>query len=110
MKQEIVRAIFCAIDELNQMQAPDQRIDKSLDTVLSGPNAVLDSLGLVNLVIETEQKIEETFGVPVNLADQRAMSAGRNPLDTIGSLAEYIESLLSLERRSMSDENLFNHF
>lgn len=95
--QKIIDATFRAVDELNLTLPPGEKVEKSLETVLSGPAAALDSLGLVNLVVETEQQIEDEFGVLVNLADEKAMAVEPSPFRTLGSLIQYIASLLETE-------------
>ena len=95
--QKIIDAAFRAVDELNLTLPPDEKVKKSLETLLSGPSGVLDSLGLVNLVVETEQQIEDEFGVLVNLADEKAMAVEPSPFKTLGSLVLYITSLLETE-------------
>lgn len=92
--QRVVKTIFGAVDEVNQLLPEEQRLGKSIDTVLSGNSGQLDSIGLVNLIVATEQKIEEEFAVPIALADERAMSQENSPFRTIGTLANYISSLL----------------
>jgi acyl carrier protein len=71
-------------------------VNQSIDehTALIGHQAVLDSLGLVALVTEVEQRLEEECGAVVSLADDRAMSQKRSPFRTVGSLIEYIHQLL----------------
>ena len=59
------------------------------DTVLFGPGGVLDSLGLVSLVLDLEQAIETRYDVAVTLADQRAMSQERSPFRSVQALADY---------------------
>ena len=39
-----------------------------------GPESSLDSLGLVTLIVEIEQNIEDEFGVEITIADEQAMS------------------------------------
>ena len=56
--------------------------------------AVLDSLGLVNLIVSVEQNIEDEFHVVITIADDRALSQKHSPFRTVESLAEYIEILL----------------
>ena len=72
-------------------------VDASIgpETVLLGKSAVLDSLGLVRLVLEVEQRIAEKFDWSVTLADERAMSQHRSPFRTVSTLAEYITMLAS---------------
>ena len=91
---KIIQVIFDAADELNAQNPEKQALRKSIDTVLFGEAGTLDSLGLVNLIVTTEQKIEEEFGILVSLADERAMSQKHSPFRTIGSLGDYIAILI----------------
>lgn len=70
------------------------------DTHLIGRRALLDSLGLVTLIVDLEQKIEETFDVALTLANERAMSQKNSPFLTVGSLADYICALLNEQRQA----------
>jgi acyl carrier protein len=92
--EKVVEAVFKAVDEVNQQLAREQHVDKSVDTVLTGPSAKLDSLGLVNFIVATEQEIEKEFGMIISLADESAMSQSKSPLTTIGALVDYISTLL----------------
>jgi len=92
--QRIERAVFRAIDEVNQARARKLRLEKSSDTVLMGESGRLDSLGLVNLVVAVEEQVAEEFGVTINIADTRARSQVSNPYQTVSSLVEYIASIL----------------
>jgi acyl carrier protein len=66
----------------------------SADTKLLGRNAVLDSLGLVQLLVDVEQQLDSAHGVAVTLADERAMSQKHSPFRSVGTLSEYIETLI----------------
>lgn len=63
--------------------------DIAEDTVLVGQGARLDSLGLVTLIVDVEQRIGDEAGVRVTLADERAMSAAKSPFRTVGSLVDH---------------------
>ena len=71
-----------------------QKLKKSLDTQLYGDKSEIDSLSLVNVVVLTEQKIEDEFNITINLADEKAMSQKNSPFRTVSTLKEYIETLL----------------
>ena len=62
------------------------------DTVLFGDGGILDSMGLVSLVIALEQEIEDKFGKSIGLADEKAMSQANSPYRSIESLAGYAAS------------------
>ena len=68
-----------------------QKLKKSLDTQLYGDKSEIDSLSLVNVVVLTEQKIEDEFNITINLADEKAMSQKNSPFRTIETFVEYIE-------------------
>ena len=60
------------------------------ETVLIGPEAFLDSVGLVSVVMEIEARLDEDFGVEVSLTSDAAMSRERSPLRTVGSIREFV--------------------
>jgi acyl carrier protein len=90
MKDILVEAIKTSICEIAGMPAADL----SESSALFGKGALLDSVGLVSLVASLEQAIEDEKGVSVSLADERAMSQRHSPFLTIGSLAEYAQTLI----------------
>ena len=92
--ETIIQILFDVIDEVNQEFPEEQRLEKSIDTVLFGKSGKLDSLGLVNLIVAIEQRIEEEFRVLITLADERAISQKHSPFRTLGTLADYISLLL----------------
>jgi acyl carrier protein len=58
-------------------------------TVLFGRMGIFDSLGLVSLIVDVEQKIED-YGISIILGDERAVSQKHSPFRTVQSLADYI--------------------
>lgn len=68
------------------------------ETRLFGGGATLDSLSLVSLIVEIEEKIEDTFGVSLILADEKAMSRRTSPFSKISYLVDYIEELINLQK------------
>jgi D-alanine--poly(phosphoribitol) ligase subunit 2 len=93
--QPVVDAVNSAVDDLNEILDPDERIGKSPDEALIGNDARLDSLGLVNLIVLVEEKIQQKFGVGITLVDERAMSQSKSPFRTLGSLAEFVQEQLN---------------
>lgn len=64
------------------------------DTALLGDDGLLDSLGLVNLLVDVEQALEDETGAALTIGDDRAVSARHSPFRTVGSLADYALDLL----------------
>ncbi len=94
MNEKIKETIFAAIDEVNEQRPKDKQIEKTIETPLAEPSGQLDSLGIINLIVATEQKIEEELGATITLADEKAMFHDNNPFRTVGTLAEYISALV----------------
>ena len=69
----------------------------SEDTVIVGPGAVIDSIGVVSLIVDVEQRLEMEHAVSVTLANDRAMSQRNSPFRTPAVLAEHI---IATERES----------
>jgi acyl carrier protein len=93
--QRVIDAVYSAVDDLNEILGADERIEKSPDVALIGTDARLDSLGLVNLIVLVEEKVQETFGVGITLVDERAMSQSKSPFRTLGSLTEFVEEQMA---------------
>ena len=90
---DVSRAVLEAIAEFNQAEGAN--VSVAADTVLMGEGGAVDSLGLVRLVMAVEQKIEDAFGVPVSLTDEKAMSQRNSPFRSVGALADYAAALLA---------------
>ncbi len=92
--QELVVSGLREVIEQSGRPMPDT-LDET--TGLIGKQAVLDSLALVTLIVDLEQRVEETFGVALTLADDRAMSQKSSPFRTVGALVAYLEELIGEE-------------
>jgi acyl carrier protein len=96
--EKVKNAIYDAVDEINMQVPKEQRVIKSGSTVLfissSSAENSLDSLGILNFVVATEQKIEEQFGVTINLADDQLILRDDKPFRSIQALTEYISQIL----------------
>ena len=88
--ERIIKAIFSAVDEVNEQLSGGQQLEKLLDTAILHRSGNLDSLALVNLIVATEQKIEEEFGVTITLADEKAVSQKNSPFRSIGTLVDHV--------------------
>lgn len=96
MKHEVILVICEAYKEVLDVERVNleksERIDG--DTPIFGSNGYLDSLGLINLLLAVEEKVRQKFNVSISLVNERAMSQKNSPFKTIGTLADYIFSLL----------------
>ena len=94
MESELMSLIVKAVREVGEHGGVPLPATVDRDTPLFGRKGFLDSLGLVTLVVAVEQAIEDELGVSVSLADERALSQRTSPYRTVGTLAEYADSLI----------------
>jgi acyl carrier protein len=92
--ENIVAAIYRAVDWINGELPSDRQLIKAPETRLLGSQSVLDSMHLVSLIVTIEREVEDAFGVALTLADERALSMKASPFRSIQSLADYIGILL----------------
>ena len=64
---------------------------------LFGENGEFDSLGLVQVILEVEDRIEQRYGLRLTLASEKAMSRRSSPFRSVRTLAEFALELLSAE-------------
>lgn len=88
---QVVIASLREVLELADEPVPDEITD---DTVLVGNDAVIDSLGVVSLIVEIEQRLEMDHDTSITLASDRAMSQRNSPFRTVGVLADYILTVI----------------
>jgi len=99
MSTDLVSLIVKALHELDGQQTLKIPQDLKREMSLFGLDGILDSLGLVTLVVAVEQAIEDEWGVSLSLADDKALSQRNSPYRTVGSLAEYAGRLLQETKR-----------
>ncbi len=92
--ENVNKVIFESIDDLNSQMTDEGHLEKSMETALYGQKSKLDSFGLVNLIVDIEQRIQDELGFSVDLADEKALSQKNSPFLTINSLSDYICGLL----------------
>ena len=92
--ENIVTAIYRAVDWINGELPSDRQLIKAPETRLLGSQSVLDSMHLVSLIVTIEREVEDAFGVALTLADERALSMEASPFRSIQSLADYIGILI----------------
>jgi acyl carrier protein len=88
-KQAVVASIADTLRDVDTgTEVSFDQIDES--TELLGN---LDSLGLVTLVVDLEERLLDDFGVAVALASERALSRKQSPYRTVGTLSDYVVAL-----------------
>ena len=89
--QQIIMDILRDYCEQNGITVPEL----TTNTPLLGSRSVLDSLGLVSVIIDIESAFTDERA-EVSLASESAMSARISPFRSIGSLSNYIAEQLGI--------------
>jgi len=95
MNDQILETVYRAIDETNKIFPEDIQIIKSVDSELFGGHGKLDSLGLVQLIVNIEKHLLKSFSVSIILANDKALSMNNSPFRKVSTLCKYIGELLN---------------
>lgn len=77
-------------------EANDIQVDISKDTALIGSNKIMDSMGLVNTIVDIETAFLDE-DVEISLTSEAAMSGRISPFRSVGSLCNFIARQLGIE-------------
>jgi len=65
------------------------------DTVIVGDKGALDSMSVVTLIVDVEQKLTDALGKKVSITDDSLFNAGASPLKSAGSFVQYVTDRVS---------------
>jgi len=87
-KEEAVQIVIDAV----KGYLDDENTEINESTVLLGNNAVVDSIGLVNLIVDIESALSDK-GLEITLTSEDAMSRRKSPFRSVETLSDYIIEL-----------------
>jgi acyl carrier protein len=91
----IEELILGALTDVNDEQPEDERIEVGPATPLFGPDAQIDSLALVSVIVDVETALNVDYDLPISLTDDRAMTREVSPFDDVQTLKDYIVELVA---------------
>jgi acyl carrier protein len=94
-KDTVIEIIYRALRSLNEELCEDKRVALAAETKLFGPEASLDSLSLVSVIVDVESGVADELGREVSLTDDEAMSQPISPFSDVNALANYIVKQLA---------------
>ncbi|AXX90870.1 hypothetical protein CKA55_05130 [Arcobacter suis] len=92
--ERIENIIIESLKEYNQEKESTKLHNPTSKTRLYGEKSIFDSMGLVYLITDIEEKISDEFSKNIVLADEKAMSQKTSPFKDVETLAKYIQNLL----------------
>lgn len=97
--------ILEALKELNQQLPPEEQFPVWPDTQLAGPEGLLDSLGLVNLIVLVEERISSESGVEITLSDDRTLLQQDSLFQNVETLTDYVMNLIEANEQPGKKES-----
>lgn len=101
-RADILKTVLTSLKNTVEMTTGNLMAENSLQesTRLIGHDAVLDSMGLVSMLLEVEQGVLDQFDVVIIIADERAMSQKRSPFRSVETLTDYVFQLVKEQTES----------
>ena len=95
MNDKIFEIVIATINDFNEESDNKIDISNGRESELFGGNSEVDSLELVNLIVEIEENISEKFNKNITITSEKAMSRNTSPFINIGTITDYIEEILN---------------
>lgn len=87
MNETIKLLVLESIEEINNDSQIEELYSPSLDTNFFD---LVDSLAVLNFILDIEQRLERRFGRYIQIADEDVMDASKTPFKTVKDIIEFI--------------------
>jgi len=94
MPDAITECVFRAIDRVNELLPQGEQVSKSPSSVLVGPGGALDSMGLINLLLEVESQIESVLQRRISVVDLATSNLATDAALDVQRLVQMIDAAL----------------
>jgi len=92
-RDETEQLVLDAMDEVAELLPPGSDWSAGSDEpLMEAHGGCLDSLGVVNLMVAVESRIEQRFGRSVSLAEAFEEPPESSPFRSVATLTEYLEA------------------
>jgi len=103
-RKAILNMVTLTLQELGEDLDIPELLAANESTRLFGARSPLDSMNLVNLIAEIEDRLSDDFDLSITLASERAMSRVHSPFRSVGSCVDYIMELIETAEPTPEDE------
>jgi acyl carrier protein len=93
-KEDLAQTIYEAMEELNEQLSEESNLPKEHETVLFGEDGLLDSMGIINLLVILEEKLESSLKISVGLTSDSEILAQPERRWTVAELSTHIGELM----------------
>jgi hypothetical protein len=96
-REEILKLVLSTLETYCIENDITVNLSQGDELKLFGGESLLDSLGLVSLIVSIEEVIEDKFDISIILADEKAMSRRTSPFSRVSYLVDYILELINAD-------------
>jgi len=93
-KEKYKKIINNALKAINEERDEGDQFIIESGLEIFGPNGMLDSLELVSLIVDIEERFADELDIIISLSDDKAMTQDNPPYSSVEIMLSYIESLL----------------
>ena len=97
LRDQVLQVVLDMLREVNINRSPEAEIIGTAETRLLGSHSGLDSIELVRLLLDVEDRISTELNTPIALMDERAMSQEHSPFKSVNTLTDYIVTIIEEE-------------
>ncbi len=108
-RTKVFEIVSMAVEDLNEELDYPSLAHVTEYTSIYGGEESIDSLSLVQLLVNIEKKIGAESGSPITLADEKAMSWKHSPYRTVGTLVDFIASKVREGNEDTINQETTNH-
>lgn len=90
MEAQIRHIVYEALNELNKYRSSHEPLNVCDELVLFGAGSPLDSLDLVSIITDIEEKLQDELELKMSLTDDFALSAVPSPYDSVKNLVDFV--------------------
>ena len=101
-RQNLLELVQDVLVELGEDLGKDEFLKTDEDTPL-GSRSSLDSMNLVNVITDIEERLSEDYAIHITLANASALSRSRSPFRRVGECVVYFMELIEAHNHSQSD-------
>jgi len=95
MENKIKELVLDSVHSIGEMEDKSELLNPTEGLRLFGGHGVMDSIGIVMLITEIEEQMQDELDILITLADDRAMSQKTSPFRSVKSLIKYITTLVN---------------
>jgi acyl carrier protein len=96
-REDILKLVLSTLETYCIENDISVNLSQGEELKLFGGESLLDSLGLVSLIVSIEEAIEDKFNTSIILADEKAMSRRTSPFSRVSYLVDYILELINAD-------------